>query len=395
MSILKSMHIENFKAYRSTDIKFAPLTVLVGANSAGKSSLIQSLLLSRRAILDKTSNNESSVKLNNKIENYIELGNTEEIFHFRKGVENRKTKKGKSNDDHILFKMLNSEKQILEINSTSFKDTDVSLTIDFENIKISKDNNLNLLSHNFHYLNSERIGPRSFFSMKGNIETNVGFQGEYTSDVLWTISSRAKEYSIQEGKKWISDYDESINTVSSEDMLRHIQAWFQFLFPNSELRVIPHRDMNTVQLSLRKGNLETFLNPNNMGFGLSYSLPVLVTGVAAKEKELFIVENPEAHLHPKSQSRMGQFLAKMAGTGTQTIIETHSEHIVNGICLGIVKGFIKPKDVLINYFDQENGKMKITEIRIDKEGNFDQWPDGFFDQTLKDLSEINTRRNKK
>lgn len=388
MSILKKIEIQNFKGYYSDKINFAPLTVLVGANSAGKSSLIQSILLSRKVFESLENKGNAIVKLNDKKDNYLELSNTKEIFSFHKIGSVSKTKK--NGIANIGFKISDSSKGQFEIESLPIDD-ELSLKLEFKKNK-NTTKNLNLFADNFHYLNSERIGPRSNFSMRGDGKLNVGFQGEYTSDVLWTISSKnLMDFIISEKKRWRNSFDQTIPDIGSNGLDKHIEAWFQFIFPNSEFRITPYPAMNTVQLSLRKSGLESFLNPNNMGFGLSYSLPVIVSGIVAKENELMIVENPEAHLHPKSQSRMGQFLAKMAGTGTQTIIETHSEHIVNGICLGVIKGFIKPKDVIINFFEQEKGDINITEINISKNGDFDCWPDGFFDQTLKDIAEIRER----
>lgn len=76
----------------------------------------------------------------------------------------------------------------------------------------------------------------------------------------------------------------------------------------------------------------------NVGFGITYALPILVSGLTVPEGGMLLVENPEAHLHAKAQSNMGYFLARMAAAGVRVIIETHSEHIVNGIRRMIVEG---------------------------------------------------------
>ena len=88
-----------------------------------------------------------------------------------------------------------------------------------------------------------------------------------------------------------------------------------------------------------------------MGFGVTYSLPIILSGLIAKEKGLLIVENPEAHLHPAGQSRMGVFLAWLAGKGVQVLVETHSDHIINGIRRAIAEfKYLDNSSALVHWF---------------------------------------------
>ena len=104
-----------------------------------------------------------------------------------------------------------------------------------------------------------------------------------------------------------------------------------------------------------------------MGFGLSYSLPVVVAGLVAPQRDaLLIVENPEAHLHPAGQSRMGTFLATVAATGVQVLAEAHSDHVLNGIRRAIGEhGVLQPADALVHFFDaKEDGEPQNTALRF-------------------------------
>ena len=79
------------------------------------------------------------------------------------------------------------------------------------------------------------------------------------------------------------------------------------------------------------------MRPTNMGFGVSYALPVITAGLLAPAGSLLVVENPEAHLHPAGQSRVGRFLAHLAASGVQVVAETHSDHVLNGVRLAAVE----------------------------------------------------------
>ena len=127
-------------------------------------------------------------------------------------------------------------------------------------------------------------------------------------------------------------------------------------------------------------------NSTNVGFGISYALPILVDALLAKEGNWFVVENPEAHIHAKAQSNMGYFLGTMAAAGLRVIVETHSEHIVNGIRrAAIVGGRLTPEDVNIYFF---HGKSESELLSIDEYGNLSDFPVDFFDQSRQDMLEI-------
>jgi predicted ATPase len=129
----------------------------------------------------------------------------------------------------------------------------------------------------------------------------------------------------------------------------------------------------------------------NVGFGITYTLPILIALLSATPDTLILLENPEAHLHPKGQSKMGELLALAASGGVQIIVETHSDHILNGIRLAVRRG-VKPEDIQLHYFDRylQKGQAitKIISPRIYQDGGIDKWPDGFFDQAEKDLMEL-------
>jgi predicted ATPase len=126
-----------------------------------------------------------------------------------------------------------------------------------------------------------------------------------------------------------------------------------------------------------------------VGFGYTYILPIVVSGLIAKSGEILIVENPEAHLHPKAQSELTKFLALVASCGVQVFIESHSEHVLNAIRVVTLQKEIdiKNDEVSVLYF-QNDKKEPFVHLKIDEKGKINNWVDGFFDQQELDLGEI-------
>ena len=186
------------------------------------------------------------------------------------------------------------------------------------------------------YLNAERIGPRRETELDKTIKKDCGCHGDHTASVIY----------------------------------------------NNEFTKIPSEKCYAAEMG--ETNIAT-----NVGFGISYILPILVTCLLAGNKDTIIIENPEAHLHAKAQSNIGYFLGVMASSGLRIIVETHSEHIINGIRRVIAcSDILKPESVTIYYFDAEGGRIQETEISIDKEGNLSRFPVDFFDQQRQDSKAI-------
>ena len=111
--------------------------------------------------------------------------------------------------------------------------------------------------------------------------------------------------------------------------------------------------------------------------------------LASQQDALVLLENPEAHLHPRGQFQLGELMARAASCGIQVVVESHSDHVLNGIRIAVRQGILAPKQVRLYYLER---KPEIDQISsqvispcIDKNGRMDQWPDGFFDEWEKSL----------
>jgi predicted ATPase len=226
-----------------------------------------------------------------------------------------------------------------------------------------------------HYVSADRIGPKDFY-LKENLGKfiNVGAKGEMIANVI-------------AHKK-----DELVNDIlylgeDAKTLEQQIQEWLKVIFGEAKFKVEDKGDI--IYLYFNTKNDANWYKPSNVGFGFSYILPIIVSGLIAKEGEILIVENPEAHLHPRAQSKLTQFLSKVASTGVQVFIESHSEHILNGLRIASINQDIdiNNEDISILYF-HEKEEGYFTEIPILVNGDIAQWPDGFFDQTNQDLTKI-------
>lgn len=131
----------------------------------------------------------------------------------------------------------------------------------------------------------------------------------------------------------------------------------------------------------------------NVGIGVSQVLPVLVLCLAAPPGSTVLLEQPELHLHPAVQSRLGDFFAACALSGRQIVIETHSEHLINRFRLLVARGQLDPEvDVSLNFIERDDYGSDVEEIKIGPDGTLGRWPRGFFDESERALQEIMQER---
>jgi predicted ATPase len=367
--MLESLEINNFKSLKKIKINFSNLTLISGLNGMGKSSVIQVLLLLRDAYDQKILSHEGLL-LNNKFVNIgigkdaLSIDAEDESFSFFLTWENKRylnLKFGYKNTSNLqpLIKM--------EPKQFDFLDT--------------------FFINDFQYLSAERLSPKSSFPVSDYDISNLhslGKNGEYTIHYLFVNGSSLLQNSALNNPK-----------ARSGTLLANVDAWMSEITPGIKItaNLIPEINQASLQYEFEtsKGYTEKF-RPENVGFGLSYVLPVVTAVLAAKSGDLLIVENPEAHLHPAGQSAIAKLMALAAQSGIQIIAETHSDHFLNGIRIGVKQNMIKNENVALYYFSREEHStehtIKVTQPFIDKNGKLDEWPKGFFDEWDKNLDKL-------
>lgn len=146
------------------------------------------------------------------------------------------------------------------------------------------------------------------------------------------------------------------------------------------------RQVDDTQVELLVGRLphalragaQDLVSVADVGFGTSQTLPVLVALLTAEEGQLVILEQPEIHLHPRAQAAMAQVLIDAANRGVRVIAETHSALLLLAVQSLIAEGVIAPENVKLHWFERgPDGVTQITSRDLDKAGTFGDWPEDF------------------
>lgn len=355
--MIHALRLQNFKCFENQSIQFRPLTLLSGFNSTGKSSVLQALLLLRQSYQKGLLPN-TGIALNGDL---TRIGTGKDALFERAKQDKIGFELVLEDGNEAIWRFnYQEEMEVLEINSPPIN-PDIYQS--------------SLFSDRFHYLQAERswLSPSlemSDFQVRQHRQ--LGSQGEYTAHFISYF-----------GNKDIPNSKLAHSDANSLLLKNQIEAWIREVIPGTNLHLNPNLDTGTVSLQDSFGTSQKY-RAINFGLGISYTLPILAATLSSIPGTLLLIENPEAYLHPKGQAKMGQLLAIAASCGVQVVIETHSDHVLNGIRLAVHGGKLDHKDVQLHYFQrQEKEGQLVTEVispRIDRNGRIDYWPDGFFDE---------------
>jgi predicted ATPase len=361
--MIRSLQLRNFKCFKNQSIDFAPLTLLSGLNGMGKSSVLQALLLLRQSYEQKLLQdtglalNGSLVQIGTATDAFFRYADKDEIS-FTVSLDNGVEGKWR-------FKY-NSDKDVLD-----YAFSPVAADI-FE---------YSLFTDRFHYLQAERIGPRTAFPKSDFLvreHKQMGTRGEHTAHFLELFGSKDK----------ICCSKLAFPGVDSQKLKEQVEAWLGQISPGTRLHLATHSSMDLMNLQYsftRAGEVEDVpYRATNVGFGITYVLPVIVALLSSSPGALVLLENPEAHLHPQGQVKMGELIARAASCGIQVVVETHSDHVLNGILIAVHAGLLEPDKIDLHFFQRSNKpddmSSEIISPKVNRDGRLDQWPDGFFDE---------------
>ena len=168
---------------------------------------------------------------------------------------------------------------------------------------------------------------------------------------------------------------------------RSVNSWMSYLGVGSAVDVKPDPPYG-LSIRVRDDESSHWVSLTNVGVGVSQVLPILILGLLAPRGSIVILEQPELHLHPAIQSRLGDFLIALSRIGKQIIIETHSEHLVNRLRLHIARGGLHKDDASVLFLERDGEGTRVTPVQIDETGFVENWPVGFFDESEQVLLEI-------
>ena len=133
-----------------------------------------------------------------------------------------------------------------------------------------------------------------------------------------------------------------------------------------------------------RNNETDMVNITDVGFGVSQVLPVLVAVIVAEPGQLVYLEQPELHLHPRAQVALAHVLADAAKRGVRVVAETHSSLLLLGVQTLIAEGDLSPELVKLHWFTRrEDGVTEVNSADVDKAGAYGEWPEDFADVSLR------------
>lgn len=411
--------VEGYKSIaQKRSVNLSGLTILAGANSSGKSSFMQPLLLLKQTLENDFDAGSlmlegANVKLTDSSEIISKVPSIEREFFaiafeddaeetkayykFREkrgihidGVYHRSAQFPNGMRLHLGMKSNDIEPLLPEkefgVFRRAFGGTDrkvswrvvrnrcfleLKMVVDARTIPfvagVAPADNLGTLARRLIHVPGLRGNPER--SYKAAISEGVypGSFERYVASIIHNWSSsrrdRPKFLALRNQLKYLG-LASSIETVSINDT-------------RLEIRISRHSGCSSIE--------SDNVNIADVGFGVSQTLPVLVALLAARKNQVVYIEQPELHLHPRAQFNLGSIIAEtVSKRNINVVIETHSSILIRAIQILVVKKELDPSSISLNWFTQnaETGQTEIAEATLDRLGAFGDWPEDFDDVAL-------------
>jgi predicted ATPase len=371
--MISSISLQNFKCYQQQSFDFSNLTIFCGNNSVGKSTAIQAFTLLLQAKFAE------KIPFNGDL---VCLGYYEDIHYFHN-----------DQDDTIGIDISFDGNEVCWRGASERSNEDVLMRRETVPSSIEY---FEKHLQSFQYIQAERLGPRDNYSNSQSLHHSdwLGASGEYTAEVLARIDGNKRFMHLSPDNKLVPNQNDCrIHPATKSYQVSHsIEAWMAEISPGFTLQSKTERMANVSYNAFQQHDGKN-IRPANVGFGLSYALSVVTALVNAPVGGLLIIENPEAHIHPRGQSYLGRLIALTAEAGVQVVIETHSDHVINGIRVVAKCRESFRSDLFKLYFvsaGEKNEQSQVEAITLNDQGKLSNWPDGFFDQQTLDMTSIIT-----
>ena len=353
--MIQSLTINNFKCFHQIELRFGKLNVITGKNSSGKSSVIQALKL-----------------FYDNIDNLPEQGNSKvAIFEFSKPMPFADLKNKFTYTDSFSIGACTNGMWVTMFfyptDSTNYV-TEVYVDKTILNSEIE-----DTFPQIFH-LPATRSSSKDYYGINGKPNNPLGSEGEYVID-----------YFYKHRKDEVSEFrrkETSASTLESQ-----VNNWLQQLTLYS-LKVVPNNERYEVFFVDSYGNS---IRPSQVGTGIGFLAAVIIVCLAVPNNSIVIIENPEIHLHPSAQSELIEFLSLIAKSDVQVMVETHSDHIVNGVLVRLNEGTLVKDDVAMYFFDLEpdyEGNYIPINLKPTQDGRLEGAPEEFFNQIDIDMQAL-------
>jgi hypothetical protein len=404
--------VTGFKSLaKKTDVEIRPLTVLAGANSSGKSSLMQPLLLMKQTLESSvvpagpfllsgpytqyTEAKQFLSRINNSFLPQLTID-----FQLEYGWMAGLTYRVDSDGIFDLIETRGSVDSIETKWTITSNSTSDELKGLFGKIWFPLGSNETTESLTF-----SAIRSRFYHSIKATLSDSTQFHPNVMAEIKVLVSEIARLIHIpglrgDQLRKWllaevsttnvyegpfesyvpsIIEYWQQTNPLISPS-INELNAALKLLGLASSVRTLRLNESEVemcVPRTFDSGDGD-YVNVADVGLAVSTVLPVLVALIQAAPGQLVYIEQPELHLHPRAQWRLAQLLAQAANRGVRLVIETHSSLLLQGILTCVAKGTITPENVALHWFSRnEDGVTEVTTAELDEQGRFGDWPADF------------------
>lgn len=407
-------------------IDIYPLTILAGANSSGKSSIIQPLLLMKQTLeapydpgalllngpnVKFTSVDQLLTKLPTKKDcrdNFfveIEVDNihsTKNIFKKdrKKAIDIVEVRTQDEDATSILFPSMTTE----EINSIISDD----LQSTFEHLISFKANVVKAIIRNRCFLEiGLKINQNQ--EIKGNLfrSSNSYLISNYIRKIIHVPGLRGnpeRTYQVNAtGDEFPGTFENYVASLiaSWQDTKKSKLMMLGRALKNLGLaEKVDIRKVDDTQVEVRVGhqrkNKTEMVNIADVGFGVSQTLPVIVALIAANPQQLVYIEQPEIHLHPRAQAALADIIVEAVNRGVRVTLETHSDLFLRRIQSLVAEDVLAYDKVKLHWFSKdENGFTQVSTADLDTDGSFGDWPEDFGDVDLQEESRYLDAADKK
>jgi predicted ATPase len=444
--MLTNLHIRNFKSWKdSGPIRLAPITVFFGANSAGKTSLLQFLLM-----LKQTSESSDRSRVVHFGDEYslVELGTFEDLI-FEHDIKNKldfelswtlpkplefanRLKKQSYGATALTFKAtIASEGDKQHVESLEYKflrDPHPPVSVRLTAGVSSKSKEYKIAATGYDLTRTQGRAwplpaPVRFYGFPDEVSAyyqNAGF----TSDLALALERQLKRILYlgplrdvpQRSYSWAGDVPEHVGRdgdgavaallaatgrkisggykQKARPFQEVIASWLRelgLLDSFDARKIAQNRKDYEVRVRTRRSTKDVDLT--DVGFGISQVLPVVVEAFYVTPHSTVIIEQPELHLHPRVQSELADlFIAAIHARennedrSVQFIIESHSEHLLQRLQRRVAEGQLKPDDVAIYFCEPNPQGSALHELKVNLDGDIENWPADFFGDPMNDLS---------
>ena len=403
--MITELRAQNFKSWEDTGaLQFAPLTGLFGANSSGKTSILQALLMLKQTVERPPDWNEPLYFGDE--ESLVNLGSFDDVIHRSANNPNLNISVSWKLPEQVNIK--GNLTDFLSF-STSIDDNDYYSRLagfrytvgerNFEIERVGLEHALKsstTLRNSFQYFRC--YGIRSTLSDDSKVLSDLekAFENLFSRILyLGPLREYPRRRYAWEGDhpKDIGQYGNKAISALLSGRIRHLPTDEQIPKWLQRLELIDSYDLRPLSdtgqdyaffVKQYKGGPEVQLI--DIGFGVSQVLPVLILCYYAPEGSILILEQPEAHLHPKAQTELADVLIDVVvNRNMQIILESHSEYLLSRLQRRIAEKEIASVDTALYFCQINDGTSEIERLDVDEYGNIRNWPQDFFGDVTGEL----------